>query len=1008
MRVRCLMRACAAACVLLIAPRPAAQADEVDLAGVTLRARVTAMTPEAPVRIFWRFGGEGQGGSPVRGEFTKLKRSAPPAPKEPLAAAARREKLLGGEDDLLDDLVGGDRPREDQVEIEGKGFNFVYLRRGTWSPDRPLEEFALGRKWPTIFTITLLPLATSEVDVQQIRNVKMEFELRRGERVLKRFSEAGPDGATVGIALPLRNLQYGLAVDDPRFLQGVCGLEEYALQRAQRLAALPWARRPVPKRYAIVTDCTGYDEGVGYGVRTTNLKVVENEFRTLRQLGVNGLRGAPRPVIEMANRGEGFAKDFRRALITVSMDYPVPAARPDLNSGWFENVPDGAGDPFYPGTFERARPQIEATVERMLGYTGFDQVWGLTNDEIGCIFDRSAEGKNVRFVSPTIMDAFRKYLADQGLTPQQCGATSWDQVDPWTSSEPRPLSWQQTLAQQKEALYQKTLGFKVKVPGEGDDTGAGLDVLDDLARQKEDTVEEQDDQSAAGRPGLPVRAKNLIAYYNSRFSNYASAIAFTPLRDAIDAANQRKRDALARGETDSPAARQPWIYSYALRGQTFIRRHSLDFFEFYRHADNGFVYETSHTDRPTQIFDSYICDVGRVVSENMNKQLGIYVKPHRGSANQRAMSFVSRGGTLLYWYTYGPSYGKGDSFSTKPWLLDDASRFARILARAEDVLYGARWQHRPEVAVVKPRTTILQGGAIGNALWVYGALAHAHVPVDPLDEEMLATSDLSQYKVVYVSGTYLRRDAAEKLAQYVNSGGTLYTSDGSCTLDEARQPLDVLAPVFGLKSRGEWQRYTPEQPAPPGARLVPAGPFTGRFTPTARELIEPGDATDVLVRCADGAAAVTRHRYGRGYAYVVGFAAGSEYGSHLRKGSQSSPVHMERNADPGRRSYVAAPALERVTPPVEVSRANVEAVLVRHPESGRRAVTLANWAYAADQAGRLRQVEFRDLEITIAGADGVSRVVSAWLDREVPMEKDGDRLRVTLPTLSDCDVLLLE
>jgi hypothetical protein len=35
----------------------------------------------------------------------------------------------------------------------------------------------------------------------------------------------------------------------------------------------------------------------------------------------------------------------------------------------------------------------------------------------------------------------------------------------------------------------------------------------------------------------------------------------------------------------------------------------------------------------------------------------------RGTAVQRMLSVVSRGDTMLYWYTYGPDYKKGDSFS---------------------------------------------------------------------------------------------------------------------------------------------------------------------------------------------------------------------------------------------------------------------------------------------------------------------------------------------------------
>ena len=52
-----------------------------------------------------------------------------------------------------------------------------------------------------------------------------------------------------------------------------------------------------------------------------------------------------------------------------------------------------------------------------------------------------------------------------------------------------------------------------------------------------------------------------------------------------------------------------------------------------------------------------------------------------------------------------------------------------------------------------------------NAKWVYTALAHAHVPVDPMDESDAGDEDLSRYKAIYISGSHLTAAAAEKLAQ---------------------------------------------------------------------------------------------------------------------------------------------------------------------------------------------------------------------------------------------------
>lgn len=992
----------------VISSLPLAAAEKVDQNQLILRVRVTKLSPEVPVRVKWRYGGEGQGGDVISGEFTRLRRVVPTAPKD-LAIVEKPKKNIA-EDDLLGDIKKEGQappPEAKTIEVEGGAYEYVYLKRDAWSPPQSYVDLQRNGLHPAIYTIRLYAYG-DETDASQLRDCELEFELSYHGKVLKTFKEIGPDGPTFGLALGSRVLREGAQPTDQKFLDEVSGLAEYSRRRTEDLAALPWAHRPVPKLYAILTDCAGYKPGVGYGCRTTNMKVMENEFLTLRQLGMNGVRGCPPEILEMANRREGWAAQFTRARISGAGGYPVRGVDREPETGKIRSLPEGAGDPFYPGVREAAENRPEM-VQHLLDYRGFDEVWGLTVDEIGNVFNGAAEGRNVIYTSPYLRAAFRDYLQQNGVTLEDVAAKSWDEVDPWTGTGPRPLNGKEVWAADKKKLFDKTLGFAVKEPALDGKTTEKDDILLDLEQPK--TPETDGDLIPAGASRLPLRATNLIHYYIGRFVNYASAKSFEPTRDLLAAENAKKQAALDRGETDTAVAKQPYIYSYALRGQTFIRRHSLDFFEFYRHADNALVYETSHTDRVTQIFDSYICDVGRIVGEKMNKKFGIYVKPHRGSGNQRAMSFVARGGTMLYWYTYGPGWFKGDSFSTSTPTLHNISRFARILARAEDVLYGAKFAERPNVAIVKPRTTELLGGRVDEAPWTYAALAHAHVPVDPLDETMLETEDLSHYKVIYVGGEYLRRASAVKLAEWVRAGGTLYTADQGLMWDEAKQPLlDVFGPVLGVQSRDAWEVYDKDHPAPPVAELVASGDLRGSFKPSARELLTLAPSTEVLAKFADGKPAAIRNTFGQGQAYLVAFAAAVEYGKFIRTGGVEKPtdLDMEKNADPGRRQYVVAAALEKASRPVTVSKTNVEAVLVRHPKTGKRAIPLMNWAYLKDEDNPRQNVVFTDVVVTLTDGRDVTKVTSAWLDREIPFTRDGDSLRVTLPELNDCDVLLLE
>lgn len=511
-------------------------------------------------------------------------------------------------------------------------------------------------------------------------------------------------------------------------------------------------------------------------------------------------------------------------------------------------------------------------------------------------------------------------------------------------------------------------------------------------------------------------APSPIAYQTAMFANFASAKVFTPLRDALAKANEEKRK--------NPSLKQPFVYSFALRGNTFLMGgHSLDFFDFYRHADNAMVYETSNRDARVWGWDSHLCDVGRILTAKQKTEFGVYVKPHRGAPIQRALAAASRGAKLIYWYTYGPDYVKGDSFAESEPALEATARAASLLGRAEDVLYGSTWMLAPEIAVVNPRSSEIWNRFAGspapyeNAKWIYTALAHAHLPVDPIDEGLLASEDLSRYKVIYVSGTHLTAAAAAKLAAWVQAGGTLYTSGGGLARDEADQPLSALAPLLGLEARGPVELWSKVQAY--GATTLEvysgSGPeisgAAGKFAPVVgREALKPAAGTEVLAKFADGGAALTRRTAGKGQVWVAGFFPGLEYSAGVRR----DEFDMSKDFDAARRAFVTAPALERVKPVVDASEPLVEGLLLRNEANGLRAVTLMNWAYRVTAKGAASKktykglVPLKDLKIAIRGAGEVTKATSTALQKPLTVQKTADGIVVLLPELLEGDVLRLE
>jgi hypothetical protein len=401
---------------------------------------------------------------------------------------------------------------------------------------------------------------------------------------------------------------------------------------------------------------------------------------------------------------------------------------------------------------------------------------------------------------------------------------------------------------------------------------------------------------------------------------------------------------------------------------------------------------------------------------------------------------------MIYWYTYGPDYFKGDSFSSSPEALALTSKAAHLIGKAEDALYGAKWARPAEVAIVKPLSLeIWQGltddpasvAAWEDAKWTYTALAHAHIPVDAIDETMLATGDLSRYRVIYIPSPNLSRAAAAKVADWVKAGGILHTSCGGLSRDEADQPLETFRLLLGLEKRQPpemWCRvprykatslasYSDAKAAmvsvPAGAVVTGSAPFSAApvTLKVGREILLPSSGTTVLAHFADGGAAATRNDYGKGHVYVLGFFAGLEYAAPLVE----ADFDMSIDFNPTVRSFIAVPALSVVAPVVQTSIPAVEGVLLQNKENGLRSITLMNWGYRTEgkrvvNLARDRQraksiivlPTQKDLKITVRGAGPVKEARSVWLDKPLPVRVENDAVSFTLPELAEGDVIVLK
>ncbi|MCX7598423.1 MAG: hypothetical protein N2512_06090, partial [Armatimonadetes bacterium] len=179
----------------------------------------------------------------------------------------------------------------------------------------------------------------------------------------------------------------------------------------------------------------------------------------------------------------------------------------------------------------------------------------------------------------------------------------------------------------------------------------------------------------------------------------------------------------------------------------------------------------------------YIADMLRAAARPRNLPTGEYIICNDNrTLEQRAFSALMHGVRILQFYCYGPYYAFVDGMvSDNPETQKTLGITLRKIARADQFLHAAK--------VVKAQVAILYGKS--HEIWqkdpavaterrtMYLAMQHAHVPVDMVSEEDVADGILKDYRVLYVTESNLRRDAARAMAEWVQAGGTLCMGAGS-------------------------------------------------------------------------------------------------------------------------------------------------------------------------------------------------------------------------------------
>jgi len=433
---------------------------------------------------------------------------------------------------------------------------------------------------------------------------------------------------------------------------------------------------------------------------------------------------------------------------------------------------------------------------------------------------------------------------------------------------------------------------------------------------------------------------------------------------------------------------------------------SLDWAEFFRSGSTDCtVFETSNLDARMWPWDGYCADI----MHGFGLKPLTLVKPDRGGFEQRSLAQVARGITRFHWYTYGPDYAKGDSYSSSPTTLAAVAGMANFLGATEH-LFDSVTPIPTDVALLYPRSSETWDWAnndpihIEDTRWIWSALKHAQIPVDIINED----SDFSKYKVIYVTGQQMRTDAVGRLLTWCGNGGTLWLGPGAMTTDESDSPLQSVTqpslerwcPVVASTAGGPVPFADPQAITRPMVNVLGGhGVESGLFLPVVGRYATTADLEDeVLASFIDGHPAMTWSHFGKGRIYELAFYAGLQYSNGVRASSYDTRV----NLDPMIRSMISCAALSRnVSQPVISSDPCVEAVALRRGQGFT--VALMNWNFAPKPVtGRWLSTPVQDLTVMLPGMP--STCVSMQFG-PLTITRVGNSSTVTLPRIDSVDVL---
>ena len=432
--------------------------------------------------------------------------------------------------------------------------------------------------------------------------------------------------------------------------------------------------------------------------------------------------------------------------------------------------------------------------------------------------------------------------------------------------------------------------------------------------------------------------------------------------------------------------------------------------------------------------ESYGIALGRALTKYGGGPIGSYliVDGNRGYSPDfvELASYAMAAQGASWWDFYSLGYPTECNVYGFPELLKSFRRVSFALGAVEDLLLDSTvaparvaigWSRSTDIwdLAEPPREPLGPGNTIypQERSNLYLLLRHLQLPVDLVSEDDVAEGYLKDVRIFFLVGDHLSQRAALALQEWVAGGGFLVSVAGGGLRDVYNTPLQVMENLFGIKSatlRKEADALRPK------LELLHAEPLDvisfdlegAAFTLPAfgyRQSFEAAGGR-VVGTFRDGKPAAVLNTFGKGKALIVGALPGAAYlkdafplapfgrgGEDISaaiypayNGAVRELVHMLLAGYPEALAAAAAPVVSR-EPLVEVT-------VRRNVTTGATCVALVNFSGKALSA--------LTLDVDPAALGGTPEVRASFGKPQQTLSADG-KLTMTLP-LERLEVLVFQ